>query len=235
MEQPVFGETDPVVRGHTTAFAASRLGRAGLQSRFRAAMIVGDIGALEHGTRPRNMLTIRDRATFDQAVEALKFLADGNRLRILAALAEEETCVCDLIDDLELSQTLVSYHLGKLRKAGLVRARRDAQWMYYSLDADAWQRLIAPLSGLLLPAPLPSSASFGASHRCDVLPPDPARGACGCDALDCDHHAEVAPDADGTDGAPLSPAALDRITGEVLARLLDRLPERPPSRPRSRR
>jgi ArsR family transcriptional regulator len=176
------------------------------------------------------MLTIRDKATFDQAVEALKFLADGNRLRILAALAAEETCVCDLIDDLELSQTLVSYHLGKLRRAGLVRARRDAQWMYYSLDAEAWQRLIAPLSGLLLPAPLPLSASYGASHRCDVVPPDPARGACGCDAPDCDHLAEATSDADQTDAAPLSPTALDRITDEVLARLLVRLPARPRSR-----
>jgi ArsR family transcriptional regulator len=178
------------------------------------------------------MLTIRDKTTFDQAVEALKFLADGNRLRILAALAADETCVCDLIDDLDLSQTLVSYHLGKLRKAGLVRARRDAQWMYYSLDAEAWQQLIEPLSGLVLPAPLPPSASYGSSHRCATVPADPARGACDCDDPDCGSRADAAPGVDDTDAAPLSPAALDRLTDEVLARLLDRLPERSPRRPR---
>jgi DNA-binding transcriptional ArsR family regulator len=176
------------------------------------------------------MLTIRDKATFDRAVEALKFLADGNRLRILAALAAEETCVCDLIDDLDLSQTLVSYHLGKLRKAGLVRARRDAQWMYYSLDADAWQDLIAPLSGLVLPAPLPAAASYGASHRCDVVPPDPDRGACGCDDPDCGGQSDAL-----ADEGSLSPAALDRLTDQVLARLLERLPERPARRPRANR
>lgn len=169
------------------------------------------------------MLTIRDQATFEQAVEALKFLADGNRLRILSVLAIEETCVCDLIDNLELSQTLVSYHLAKLRKAGLVRARRDAQWMYYSLDADAWYQLIAPLSGILLPTPLPIAASYGTNHRCDVVPADPQRGACDCNDADCSGHDDI----ETTElEVALSSAALERLTDEVLARLLNRLPER---------
>ena len=49
------------------------------------------------------MLTaaVRDETTFDQAVDALKFLSDNNRLRILAVLTEAETCVCDLIDELD--------------------------------------------------------------------------------------------------------------------------------------
>ena len=126
------------------------------------------------------MLAIRDDAAIDEAVEALKFLSDRNRLRILTALTRAETCVCDLIDELGLPQPLVSYHLGKLRKAGLVRARRDAQWIYYSLDPDAWARLTAPLSGLLGPVHLPPEAAYGASDRCALVPPDPARGAC-CD------------------------------------------------------
>ncbi len=124
------------------------------------------------------MLVTRDAAVFDEAVEALRFLSDRNRLRILAVLTRAETCVCDLIDELDLPQSLVSYHLGKLKKAGLVRTRRDAQWIYYSLDPDAWARLIAPLAGLMDPIPLPPEAAFGASRRCDLVPPDPAHGAC---------------------------------------------------------
>ncbi len=92
---------------------------------------------------------------FDEAVDALKFLSDRNRLRILSVLTRAETCVCDLIDELELPQSLVSYHLGKLKKAGLVRTRRDAQWIYYSLDPDAWARLIAPLAGVVSPSRSP--------------------------------------------------------------------------------
>ena len=130
------------------------------------------------------MLAIRNDAAIDQAVEALKFLSDRNRLRILAALAGAETCVCDLIDELGLPQPLASYHLRKLRDAGLVRARRNAQWIYYSLDPDAWASLVAPLVGLFPVGQLPPEAAFGASHRCDLVPADPSRGACG-DAPGC--------------------------------------------------
>lgn len=123
------------------------------------------------------MLDLREDTAIDSAVETLKFLSDRNRLRILTALARSETCVCDLIDELDLAQPLISYHLGKLRKAGLVRARRDAQWVYYSLDADAWARVTDPLAGLLRPVELPLAAAFGANQRCDLVPPDPAHGA----------------------------------------------------------
>jgi DNA-binding transcriptional ArsR family regulator len=116
--------------------------------------------------------------TIDQAVETLKFLSDRNRLRILTALTRAETCVCDLIDELDLPQPLVSYHLGRLKKAGLVRSRRDAQWTYYSLDPAAWSELVVPLADLLTLAPLPPSAQSGAGRRCDDVPLDPALGAC---------------------------------------------------------
>lgn len=106
-----------------------------------------------------------DDAMLDRACEALKFLSDKNRLRIIASLTQAETCVADLIDALHIPQPLVSYHLGKLRKLGLVRARRDAQWVYYSLDLDAWQLFVGPLNRLLNPGPLPAAALFGASRR----------------------------------------------------------------------
>ncbi|MEJ7762419.1 MAG: metalloregulator ArsR/SmtB family transcription factor [Thermomicrobiales bacterium] len=134
------------------------------------------------------MVAIVADVAVDQAVETLKFLGDRNRLRILAVLTRTETCVCDLIDELDLPQPLVSYHLGKLRTAGLVRSRRDAQWVYYSLDPDAWERLTAPLAGILplAPlAPLPPEAAYGASRRCDSVPPDQDLGACPDDDGEC--------------------------------------------------
>lgn len=132
------------------------------------------------------VLAIGDAVAIDDAVEALKFLSDRNRLRIIRALTRAETCVCDLIDELDLPQPLVSYHLGKLRKAGLVRARRDAQWVYYSLDPDGWRQLTAPLAGLFGSTDLPAAAAYGASRRCDLVPPDPAHGACPDDGTgDC--------------------------------------------------
>lgn len=135
--------------------------------------------------RVETMLTTTNDIALDQTVETLRFLSDKNRLRILSALTRSETCVCDLIDELGLPQPLVSYHLGKLRAAGLVRARRDAQWVYYSLDPVAWEELLAPVSRLMTVTPLPASATFGSNRSCDVVPADPDRGACAADDSDC--------------------------------------------------
>lgn len=64
----------------------------------------------------------------------LRVVADEKRLRILALLAHQELCVCDIMERLKMGQSLVSHHLGVLRQAGLVQDRRDAQWVYYSID-----------------------------------------------------------------------------------------------------
>lgn len=133
------------------------------------------------------MLAVRDAVTLDQVVETLKFLSDRNRLRILSVLARSETCVCDLISELELPQPLISYHLRKLRDAGIVQARRDAQWIYYSLDPDAWRQLTAAIADVFGTSTLPPSAAYGSSLRCESMPADPAHGACSTpDAACCE-------------------------------------------------
>lgn len=53
-----------------------------------------------------------------------KALADVNRLRIVQRLAEGEATVSELIERVGLSQPLVSWHLGRLRVAGLIQTRR---------------------------------------------------------------------------------------------------------------
>jgi ArsR family transcriptional regulator len=66
-------------------------------------------------------------------VQCLKALADENRLRVLMLLRNRELCVFELMGVLGLSQPLVSSHLGILRTAGLVEARREGKRMRYSL------------------------------------------------------------------------------------------------------
>lgn len=67
--------------------------------------------------------------------EVFKALADPTRLRIVNMLAKHgELCVCKIVERLGMGQPAVSHHLGKLRQTGLLRARRQGQWMYYSLD-----------------------------------------------------------------------------------------------------
>ena len=66
-------------------------------------------------------------------VEALAALADPTRLHIVALLRRRDHCVCHLVDELGLKQSLVSHHVGVLRRAGLITSyphASDRRWLY---------------------------------------------------------------------------------------------------------
>jgi ArsR family transcriptional regulator len=66
-----------------------------------------------------------------------QMLSDTTRLRVVMLLAaEEELCVCELTHALHLSQPKISRHLAHLRESGLLRSRREGQWMYYRIEPD---------------------------------------------------------------------------------------------------
>jgi len=60
-------------------------------------------------------------------------LGDSTRVRLLSLLSGGERCVCELIDEVRAPQPTVSRHLAHLKRAGLVRDRRDGKWRHYSL------------------------------------------------------------------------------------------------------
>lgn len=70
-----------------------------------------------------------------------KALADGTRLRLLNLMGSDEVCVCFFVEVLKTNQPKISRHLAYLRRAGIVSARRDGQWMHYRIaepsDPDA--------------------------------------------------------------------------------------------------
>ena len=67
-----------------------------------------------------------------------KALADVNRLRIVRRLAGGEATVADLVAQVGLSQPLVSWHIGRLRAAGLVRTRRAGRETFCRLLPEAF-------------------------------------------------------------------------------------------------
>ena len=69
-------------------------------------------------------------------------LSDATRVRLLAALFQGELCVCQLVMLVELAQSTVSKHLSILRQAGLVKARRDGRFQYFSLAGEESTMLI---------------------------------------------------------------------------------------------
>jgi len=70
-------------------------------------------------------------------------LGDPARVRILNLLATtgEPVCVCHLTDPLGLTQPTVSHHLKKLVDSGLLEREQRGRWAYFSIRADAMERL----------------------------------------------------------------------------------------------
>jgi DNA-binding transcriptional ArsR family regulator len=65
-------------------------------------------------------------------------LANEHRLRILCLLEQGERSVSDLAHHLDLSQSSLSQHLARLRRAGIVATRRDGVTIFYRIaDQDA--------------------------------------------------------------------------------------------------
>ena len=67
-------------------------------------------------------------------ISILKALSEPLRLEVVELLREQEMCVCDLCDRLEVTQSKLSFHLKTLRTAGIVRSRQEGRWIYYRLS-----------------------------------------------------------------------------------------------------
>lgn len=70
-------------------------------------------------------------------VDFFKCLSDSTRLNILKlVLNQQKICVCDLTEQLDLSQPKISRHLALLRTHGILLDARQGQWVYYSLNPN---------------------------------------------------------------------------------------------------
>ena len=78
-----------------------------------------------------------------------KALSDENRLRILLSVSNEKKSVSAIVEELELSQPLVSHHLKELKRSLLVTVERSGPFIYYEI-ADL--RIIKILEELKLVA-----------------------------------------------------------------------------------
>ncbi len=71
-----------------------------------------------------------------ELAELFKVFGDSTRIRILYALFENELCVGDIAELLNMSQSSVSHQLRILKDAKLVRFRREGKSIYYALDDE---------------------------------------------------------------------------------------------------
>lgn len=63
-----------------------------------------------------------------------KALSDPNRLLIIDYLLESERCACKILDQLQISQSTLSYHMKILCESKIVSSQKEGKWMHYSLN-----------------------------------------------------------------------------------------------------
>ena len=88
-------------------------------------------------------------------IEFFKAMGEDTRVKIIDMLLNEEMCICELIEELGLSQSAVSHHVKILKQAELVNDRRDGKWTYYSINVPGFEKhlksmqenLFIPISG----------------------------------------------------------------------------------------
>ena len=79
----------------------------------------------------KKRLVSRQRA--ESLANIFKALSDPTRVKIFNALFDQELCVCDLAEVIELSQSATSHQLRFLRKMNLVKYQKEGKMVYYSL------------------------------------------------------------------------------------------------------
>ena len=82
-------------------------------------------------------------------LRVFRAFSDERRLRVLELLSQGEQCACVLLQELEISQPTLSYHMKILCRSGIVKERPVGPWKYYSIDAEGCayaQKLMQALS-----------------------------------------------------------------------------------------
>lgn len=94
------------------------------------------------------MVYPENKQKFEEILSLLKSIANERRFLVLCALHKGEKTVSELEKIIGSSQSALSQHLARLRADGIVKTRRDAQNIYYSLADDRAVQLFQSLCAL---------------------------------------------------------------------------------------
>ncbi|MBI5894936.1 MAG: winged helix-turn-helix transcriptional regulator [Desulfobacterales bacterium] len=87
-----------------------------------------------------------DNDHLQRAAFLAKSLSDGNRLRILLLISSGKKSVSAIVEELDLSQPLVSHHLKELKRSLLVTVEREGPFIYYELADERILDVLQTLS-----------------------------------------------------------------------------------------
>lgn len=91
------------------------------------------------------------RSDYAKDAKIFKALCDEKRLHILELLQDGEKCACVLIDETNMGQSSISYHMKVLCESGLVVGRQEGKWTYYQLSREGQEHAADRLLALTTP------------------------------------------------------------------------------------
>ena len=136
--------------------------------RRRRALPNQEIEVVGHDSSGSGGADLLSEERIEQLVALGNALSDPIRVRMLTMMAEGRSCcdlpdlgvpaedddkgicVCEFEDYFGMGQSKVSYHMKKLKDAGLVREERRGKWSFYSLDREAAGNLLGEATDHLL-------------------------------------------------------------------------------------
>ena len=69
-------------------------------------------------------------------VSVFKALADETRLKIIQMLSSGELCACNILEEFNITQPTLSYHMKILTECGLVKGVKEGSWMKYTINNE---------------------------------------------------------------------------------------------------
>lgn len=85
---------------------------------------------------------------YEEHAKVFKALCDEKRLRILELLRGGEKCACVLLEQLDLGQSGLSYHMKILVESGIVESRQEGKWTHYKISKNGSVHAITLLKEL---------------------------------------------------------------------------------------
>ena len=89
--------------------------------------------------------------TPDKNAKVFKAFCDEKRLAILELLRSGEKCACVLIDQMEIGQSSLSYHMKILCESGIVESREDGKWTHYKISEQGSHEAMLLLKTITTP------------------------------------------------------------------------------------
>lgn len=79
---------------------------------------------------------------YEERAKVFKALCDERRQRILELLHSGEKCACVLIDEMDMPQSSLSYHMKILCDSGIITSREEGKWTHYQISKRGSEKAI---------------------------------------------------------------------------------------------